>query len=141
MGWWETKSVVFDVIQSEIKVTCIENPTRVRISKPLIFFSSRHYGGQNKRRCAFAAIPLVQRFVCACAHLVLGEGIVTGDDAPLFYEPCQGENERVAPMRVVKVPLKKSLSISKKLFVVARRFFFLTNSVSLPDTKRRKVII
>jgi hypothetical protein len=52
-------------------------------------------------------------------------GIVTGDDAPLFYEPCQGENERVAPMRVVKVPLKKSLSISKKLFVVARRFVFL----------------
>ena len=29
VGWWEKKSVVFDVIQSEMKVTCVEDPTLV----------------------------------------------------------------------------------------------------------------
>ena len=80
---------MFDVIQSEMKVTGIENPTRVRISKPLIFFSSRHYGGQNKRRCAFAAIPLVQKLSVRDAKTKL---LRTGFICALFFQPPQGCN-------------------------------------------------
>ena len=41
---------------------------------------------------------------------------MTCDDAPLFCDPWRGENERVAPMKVVKVPLKKVTSNFKEAF-------------------------